>query len=171
LQPIFVDKASEMKDKIRVAAFVSFVFSRPAEKRTIPFAEIAAAAKISEPDVELLVLKAFAAELVKGSIDEVYLIFSPVTSHSSPSLLLVSPPSPLPSPLLLSHPPPRPRVLPFSLSCSAPQVDRVVVIDDVKPRLLSRFQVSQLEQKVAHWKETATGSLDFLSRQVEAVKK
>lgn len=46
-------------------------FTRPANHRQLTFEEIAKSAKISVNEVELLVMKALSAGLVKGSIDEV----------------------------------------------------------------------------------------------------
>lgn len=46
-------------------------FNRASTARTLSFAEIAAAARVPLADVELLVMKALAENLIRGHIDQV----------------------------------------------------------------------------------------------------
>lgn len=51
--------------------WASFLCSLPAEKRTIPFSDIAERTKLDTDGVEFLLMKALSLKLIKGTIDEV----------------------------------------------------------------------------------------------------
>lgn len=58
-------------EKARLLTLVELVFKRPSTERKITFADIATAADIPVEQVEYLLMKAMAMELVKGRIDQV----------------------------------------------------------------------------------------------------
>ncbi|KAA6401643.1 MAG: hypothetical protein EZS28_002826, partial [Streblomastix strix] len=152
LNPTLVVHSDQLKNKIRVASFVSAVFAKQGisavtqsdqqvkemekdldqkegkgdenEKertgsKTISFEEIAQITQMDENAVEFLVLKAFAAGLVTGRIDE---------------------------------------------------VSRVVRIEYVKPRLLSKFHIAQLYRKVEEWGKNMKDAERFLHSQINREK-
>jgi hypothetical protein len=50
------------------------------------------------------------------------------------------------------------------------KIDRVVVIEDVKPRLLSFHQVDLLEKLVSNWKSKAEDALAFVNSQNDSLQ-
>ncbi len=60
-----------LEEKIRVLALIELVWSRPADGRTLSFADVAAATHLRVDQVELLVKRALALGLIKGEIDQV----------------------------------------------------------------------------------------------------
>ncbi len=60
-----------LEEKMRLMAVMELVFSRPIENRSIPFSDIAVATGASMEQVEPLLLKALAYDLIRGIIDEV----------------------------------------------------------------------------------------------------
>jgi|TARA_B110000285_G_C15000119_1_gene550996 26S proteasome regulatory subunit N9 len=52
-------------------AFLEYVFAQNKDARSITFASIMQVCQVPEEAVELVVMKAMALELVKGSIDEI----------------------------------------------------------------------------------------------------
>ena len=57
--------------KITLLALMEMTFKRPATDRNLPFKDIAAVTGVREDEVELLVMKALAQGLLKGTIDQV----------------------------------------------------------------------------------------------------
>ena len=60
-----------IQTKLALSVFLQVIFSRPFENRTLTFDEVAKACSINKDQVELLVLKALSAEIIRGTIDEV----------------------------------------------------------------------------------------------------
>jgi len=60
-----------LENKIRLLCLMEMTFKRAATERQISFEEISAEAQVEVNNVELLVMKALALNLVKGSIDQV----------------------------------------------------------------------------------------------------
>jgi 26S proteasome regulatory subunit N9 len=60
-----------LQQKIHLAALLSLIFSRPPHSRTLPFALIAQETRLPVNEVEYLVMKALALELIRGTIDQV----------------------------------------------------------------------------------------------------
>ncbi|KAH7832678.1 putative 19S proteasome regulatory subunit Rpn9 [Monocercomonoides exilis] len=118
-QPILLEHSSVLRDKLRVASIVSYVFSLPVEKRVISFEDVQRVAQVSPAMVEFLVLKSFATGIITGRIDE---------------------------------------------------IEKLVVITDIKPRMLSRFHVAQMEKKVTAWSERAADSLHFLQATMNSAR-
>merc|ERR1711916_146442 len=50
---------------------MELIFRRPADSRTLPFAEVATATKVPVDEVELLVMRALSLKLIRGSLNEV----------------------------------------------------------------------------------------------------
>ncbi|XP_043219593.1 26S proteasome non-ATPase regulatory subunit 13-like isoform X2 [Amphibalanus amphitrite] len=61
----------ELRQKISLLALMEMTFRRPALSRCVTFAEVAAETRLPEEEVELLVMKALAQNLVRGHIDQV----------------------------------------------------------------------------------------------------
>jgi 26S proteasome regulatory subunit N9 len=91
-----------LEEKIRVLALIELVWSRPADGRTLPFGDVAAATQLRVDQVELLVMRALALGLIKGEID---------------------------------------------------QVQGVVVVTHVLPRVLSFDQIAAAKDRVCYWRE------------------
>jgi len=70
-EPALKANISVLREKISILALMELVFERPAEGRTISFADVAKATKLKEDDVELLVMKGLSLHLIRGTIDEV----------------------------------------------------------------------------------------------------
>lgn len=51
--------------------FLQMTFKRPSDQRSISFEEISDETKLPLKEVEILIMKALAQELVKGAIDQV----------------------------------------------------------------------------------------------------
>jgi 26S proteasome regulatory subunit N9 len=71
LQPDLKSKALNLKQKICLLCLMEMTFRRPANARQITFAEIADETRLPLEEVELLVMKALALGLVRGSVDQV----------------------------------------------------------------------------------------------------
>jgi 26S proteasome regulatory subunit N9 len=75
--PIILSKADWkihldcIERKLALAVFLQVIFQRPFDSRVFKFDEIAGACQIEKNKVELLVAKALATGIIKGSIDEV----------------------------------------------------------------------------------------------------
>lgn len=67
----FSNYIGAIQTKLALSVFLQVIFSRPFENRTLTFDEVAKACSIKKDQVELLVLKALSAEIIKGNIDEV----------------------------------------------------------------------------------------------------
>jgi 26S proteasome regulatory subunit N9 len=61
----------KLRQKISLLCLMEMTFKRPAHKRYLTFTEIAAETKLPLKEVEILIMKALAQNLVKGDIDEV----------------------------------------------------------------------------------------------------
>jgi len=59
-----------LEQKVRIIAFLEYVFQLGKDDRNITFADIARVCHIESGDVEFLVMKAMSLQLVKGHIDE-----------------------------------------------------------------------------------------------------
>ncbi len=59
------------KEAVSIFFLVQMTFKRPATKRNLSFKDIAASTGAREDEVELLVMKALAQGLLKGTIDQV----------------------------------------------------------------------------------------------------
>jgi len=70
-QPALKNNQPLLREKISILALMELVFNEPAEGRTLPFRVVAAATKLREEEVELLVMKALSVKLIRGEIDEV----------------------------------------------------------------------------------------------------
>uniref|UniRef100_UPI00358EC173 26S proteasome non-ATPase regulatory subunit 13 n=1 Tax=Myxine glutinosa TaxID=7769 RepID=UPI00358EC173 len=70
-QPDLATNEAKLMKKIQLLCIMEMTFTRPAKNRQLTFEEIAEKTKLPVNEVELLVMKALSAELVKGSIDEV----------------------------------------------------------------------------------------------------
>ncbi|CAG0919689.1 unnamed protein product [Notodromas monacha] len=70
-QPDLASKTISLKQKICLLCLMEMTFRRPANARQISFAEIAKETRLPEDEVELLVMKALALGLLKGSLDQV----------------------------------------------------------------------------------------------------
>ncbi|KAG5454884.1 26S proteasome non-ATPase regulatory subunit 13 [Clonorchis sinensis] len=70
-QADLVAAESRLKDKVTLLCLAEMIFRRPPNKRTLTFAEITAATRVPEDQVELFVMRAMSLGLIKGRIDEV----------------------------------------------------------------------------------------------------
>ncbi|XP_078098496.1 26S proteasome non-ATPase regulatory subunit 13-like [Mustelus asterias] len=70
-QSDLANNEQRLKAKLQLLCLMEMVFTRPANHRQMTFQEISRQAKVSVNEVEMLVMKALSAGLVKGSIDEV----------------------------------------------------------------------------------------------------
>lgn len=61
----------KLRQKISLLCLMEMTFKRPANQKTLTFEEIAAETKLPLKEIELLVMKALAQKLVRGSIDQV----------------------------------------------------------------------------------------------------
>ena len=68
---VLVDNAQTLREKVSILALMTLALGRSSRERSLSFAEIAAATHLQEHEVELLLMKALALGLVRGSIDEV----------------------------------------------------------------------------------------------------
>ncbi|KAG5670690.1 hypothetical protein PVAND_000937 [Polypedilum vanderplanki] len=62
---------TKLRQKISLLCLMEMTFKRPANNRTITFAEIAEETRLPLKEVELLIMKALAQGLVRGAIDQV----------------------------------------------------------------------------------------------------
>lgn len=70
-QPDLAAHEPKLMQKIQLLCIMEMTFTRPANNRQLTFHEIGQSAKIPVNEVELLVMKALSAGLIKGNIDEV----------------------------------------------------------------------------------------------------
>lgn len=70
-QATLVKNKVVMEEKIAILALMELVFALPPGDRVVSFATIAAATKLAEDKVELLVMRALSQKLVEGIIDQV----------------------------------------------------------------------------------------------------
>ncbi|XP_048468084.1 26S proteasome non-ATPase regulatory subunit 13 isoform X2 [Rhincodon typus] len=70
-QSDLANNEQRLKEKLQLLCLMEMVFTRPANHRQMTFQEVSHQAKVSVNEVEMLVMKALSAGLVKGSIDEV----------------------------------------------------------------------------------------------------
>jgi 26S proteasome regulatory subunit N9 len=70
-QPALVEGERRLREKVTVAALLALVSARPPSARRIALSEVAAATRLPEDGVELLLMKALALGLIEGRIDQV----------------------------------------------------------------------------------------------------
>nr|CAG4650144.1 EOG090X05V9 [Sida crystallina] len=70
-QPDLVAKERFILQKITLLALMEMTFKRPATNRNLSFKDVATTTGVREDEVELLVMKALAQGLLKGTIDQV----------------------------------------------------------------------------------------------------
>jgi 26S proteasome regulatory subunit N9 len=68
---VFAPHIDAIQRKLSLAVFLQVIFQRPFDSRVFSFNEIAEACHIPKDQVELLVLKALATDIIQGSLDEV----------------------------------------------------------------------------------------------------
>lgn len=69
--PDLVASEVALRQKISLLCLMEMTFKRPANKRSITFEEIAGETKLPLKEIEILIMKALAQNLVKGEIDQV----------------------------------------------------------------------------------------------------
>lgn len=69
--PDLLAQEAKLREKISLLCLMEMTFKRASDQRSISFEDIAQEARIPVADVELLVMKALAKELVRGAIDQV----------------------------------------------------------------------------------------------------
>lgn len=69
--PDLLAQETKLRKKLALLGLMEMTFSRPADKRSISFAEIAAETQLPMNEVEILVMTGLAQGLVRGSIDQV----------------------------------------------------------------------------------------------------
>lgn len=69
--PDLLAQEVKLRKKISLLCLMEMTFSRPADKRSIRFEEIAAETKLPLNEVEILIMTGLAQGLLRGSIDEV----------------------------------------------------------------------------------------------------
>jgi len=70
-RPVLHQRRVFLEEKMQLMSIMELVFTRPADNRTIPFADVAATIGAPLNQVEPLLLKALAYDLIRGVIDEV----------------------------------------------------------------------------------------------------
>lgn len=70
-RPAMVAGLPAMKQKIALLCLVELVFRRSAADRALTFAEVAQATRMPVSEVEWLLMRAMAVDLIRGSIDQV----------------------------------------------------------------------------------------------------
>jgi 26S proteasome regulatory subunit N9 len=70
-QPALVEGERRLREKVTVSALLALVSAKPPSERRIALAEVAAATRLPDDGVELLLMKALALGLVEGRIDQV----------------------------------------------------------------------------------------------------
>ncbi|CAH8861919.1 unnamed protein product [Trichobilharzia szidati] len=71
IQADLVAAEPKLRDKVTLLCLVEMVFRRPANNRTLTFAEISAVTRVPIDKVEHFLMKALSLKLIKGRIDEV----------------------------------------------------------------------------------------------------
>lgn len=69
--PDLLAQEAKLREKISLLCLMEMTFKRASDQRSISFKDIAQEAQIPVGDVELLVMKALAKQLVRGAIDQV----------------------------------------------------------------------------------------------------
>lgn len=69
--PNILKELAYLSQKVRIIAFLEYVFQLGKDDRNIRFEDIAQVCLLAHSDVELMVMKAMSLELVRGNIDEV----------------------------------------------------------------------------------------------------
>eukprot|EP01113_Clastostelium_recurvatum_P043395 TRINITY_DN716_c0_g1_i1.p1 TRINITY_DN716_c0_g1~~TRINITY_DN716_c0_g1_i1.p1 ORF type:complete len:385 (+),score=113.93 TRINITY_DN716_c0_g1_i1:71-1225(+) len=70
-QPALVTHHQRLTQKLSILALMELIFKRPAEFRTISFADISTATRLPVNEVEHLIMKSLSLGLMRGVIDEV----------------------------------------------------------------------------------------------------
>jgi 26S proteasome regulatory subunit N9 len=70
-QPALAASAQTLREKVSILALMTLALGGSARDRTLTFAEIATATHLPLNEVELLLMKALALELIRGTIDQV----------------------------------------------------------------------------------------------------
>lgn len=65
-----------LRQKISLLCLMEMTFKRPAAKKTLKFEEIASETHLSLKEIELLIMKALAQGLIRGTIDQVNAVFN-----------------------------------------------------------------------------------------------
>jgi 26S proteasome regulatory subunit N9 len=68
---VFAPFFAKVQRKLAIAVLLEVIFQRPFDSRVFAFDEIAAVCHIEKDEVELLVLKALATDIIRGTVDEV----------------------------------------------------------------------------------------------------
>jgi 26S proteasome regulatory subunit N9 len=63
--------SQSLREKVSILALMTLALGRSARDRTLSFADIAAATRLATNEVELLLMKALALALIRGTIDQV----------------------------------------------------------------------------------------------------
>lgn len=69
--PDLAAQEAKLREKISLLCLMEMTFKRASEQRSIRFEDVAHEARIPVAEVELLVMKALAKDLVRGAIDQV----------------------------------------------------------------------------------------------------
>lgn len=69
--PDLLAQEVKLRQKISLLCLMEMTFKRSANNRSIPFTEIAKETQLPDNEVEILIMKALAQELVRGEIDQV----------------------------------------------------------------------------------------------------
>lgn len=69
--PMIMKEISFLEHKVRIIAFLEYVFACDKDARNISFDRITERCQVEADQVELLVMKAMSLDLVRGTIDEV----------------------------------------------------------------------------------------------------
>eukprot|EP00587_Corethron_hystrix_P004818 CAMPEP_0113301130 /NCGR_PEP_ID=MMETSP0010_2-20120614/2489_1 /TAXON_ID=216773 ORGANISM="Corethron hystrix, Strain 308" /NCGR_SAMPLE_ID=MMETSP0010_2 /ASSEMBLY_ACC=CAM_ASM_000155 /LENGTH=388 /DNA_ID=CAMNT_0000154705 /DNA_START=16 /DNA_END=1179 /DNA_ORIENTATION=- /assembly_acc=CAM_ASM_000155 len=70
-QPALVSRADAVREKVTLLGLVDMVFRRPADDRTLKFADVAERCGVPEDRVEHMVMRALSLGLIRGSMDQV----------------------------------------------------------------------------------------------------
>ena len=69
--PNTIGNLAFLEQKIRLMALIELVFQTPPNERLIPFSVISSKCQLQTDEVELVLIRAFSLELLKGIIDEI----------------------------------------------------------------------------------------------------
>lgn len=69
--PVLGQFSDMIKRKVSMAVFFEFIFQQPFDTRVFSFDSVAKKCQMSKHEVELLIIRAFSAGLIKGSLDQV----------------------------------------------------------------------------------------------------
>jgi len=70
-QPALVARADFVKEKIALLALMNLIFETPSQNRTLAFADVAQRVRLQLDQVEWLIMRAMALNLVRGTLDQV----------------------------------------------------------------------------------------------------